>query len=256
MKNHTVAISVSSLLLLAIHANAFQSTESPQPYRSADTEALARFSHELEPMYGKVRFHREEGFEDRLRNTNAPHSPVVPHIFQIQSQQSGDEALARSLPDMYVAVSTNGSRVYQFAGSPNAESNFDTMVKEQLPSSVSTKEQAESRGLLCAEIVYAVSPTWWLGGEKDVQLKAAQHFFSEGHKDGLALADHWWKTAKGNRTELSITTKATASGFEVALPIFWSPVEGHSKPEVKLYRIVVSSSGTCSMPTSPSVVLH
>jgi hypothetical protein len=248
----------SALLLFTLYSSPFQGPVSPQPTSHAEESSLIGLSNELAAKFGKVRFHRDEEFEDRLlvRGSSASQSALVPHIFQIQSETSDDEALPRSLPTMYVAVSRDGSRVYQLAGSPNAESNFDSMVKEQLPSLVRTKEQAESRGLLCAEIVYGVSPSWWLDGETGVQLKAAQHFFSEGHKDGLVLADRWWKAAKGNRAELGITTRAKSDGFEVDLPIFWAPVEGHSIPEVRLYRIEVSGRGACSMPASPSVVLR
>jgi hypothetical protein len=248
----------SALLLLVIHAGTVQGVVSLQLDPHAEANSLKKLSIDLATQLGKVRFHREEGLEDRLlvRGSSASRSTLVPHIFQIQPETSDDEVLIRSLPTMYVAVSPDGSIVYQLAGSPNAEGNFANMVREQLPAPIKTKEQAESRGLLCAEIVYGVSASWWVDGETGVQLKAAQHFFSEGHKDGLVLADRWWKAAKGSRAELSIATRARGDGFEIDLPIFWAPVEGHSIPEVKVYRIGVSDTGACSTPTPPSVVLR
>ena len=225
------------------------------PNSNTEASSLAQLSSQLMPKLGKVRFHREEELEDRLR-AHGLESSTLPHIFQVQAEPSDDEALTRTLPTMYVAVSRNGSAVYELAGSPDAERHFDELVKDEIPTRIQTSEAAESRGLLCAQVVYGTLPSWWTDGESSVQSKAAQHFFSEGHQDGLALAAKWWKSAKGNHAELKLATVPKGDGFELSLPIFWAPVEGHSVPEVKLYRIEISRQGTCTMPASPSVVLR
>jgi hypothetical protein len=222
---------------------------------NTDASSLGQLSSQLMPKLGKVRFHRDEQLEDRLRTHRSESSPV-PRIYQIQAEPSGDEVFTYRLPTMYVAVSRDGSAVYQLAGFPDAERHFDELVRDQLTSPIRTKEEAESRGLLCAEIVYGTSPSWWTDGKSSVQLKAAQHFFSEGHQDALTLASQWWKSTKGNRTELAVATLPKGDGFEVNLPVFWAPVEGHSTPEVRLYRININYKGACSMPTAPSVVLQ
>jgi hypothetical protein len=244
----------TAILLLSFGMSVAQ-VPSSAPSLDAETSSLRRLSNQLKPKFGKVRFHRDEQLEDRLR-TRRSESFSVPHIYQIQAEPSDDEVLTPNLSTMYVAVSRDGSAVYQLTGFPDAERHFNELVSDDLSSVIRTREQAESRGLLCAEIVYGTSPSWWTGGESSVQLKAAQHFFSEGHQDGLTLASKWWKSAKGNRAALAITTLPKGDGFEVNLPVFWAPVEGHSAPEVQMYRIDISNKGACSMPVPPSVVLH
>ena len=157
---------------------------------------------------------------------------------------------------MYVAVSQLSSHVYKLAGFDSAESDFAKLISETPEQRIETIYGAESRGLLCAEIVYGLSPSWWVGGESSVKLQAAEHFFAEAHPDGLLLAANWWKTAKGDRKHLKIFTEAKGDGYQLNLPIFWAPVEGHSVPEVKLYQIEVTRDGACSNPVPPSVILR
>jgi hypothetical protein len=225
---------------------------------------LTQVADELRPEFGSVRFHREEQFEDRFIVRGATESLVAsrPGIYQIQEQRfdpsSGSitERIPNQLPTMYVAASGDGSRIYRLAGFPGAEQEFNRLVSEGAVQKITTTAEAESRGLLCAEIVYGLSPNWWLDGPSSAKLKAAGHFFAEGHEDGLLLGERWWKTAKGNREALRITATNSTQAFLVNLPIFWAPVEGHSIPEVKMYRIEVAGDGTCRMNSAPSVVLR
>jgi hypothetical protein len=244
--------------LFFLQANGPQDLITSQNGEQIDAQALRRLSSELTPKFGRLRFHREEELEDRLRprDSSNPTISIVPHIFRIQDDPADDIVIPRNFPTMYVGVSQAGSSAYKLAGFPDAERNFNEMVTDSLPSRIVTKEQAESRGLLCADLVYGLSPSWWIDGESSVQVKAAQHFFSDGQKNGLALAGRWWKSAKGNRSELAIATLVKGDGFEVELPIFWAPVESRSKPEVRLYRIDVTQRGGCSMVIPPSLVLH
>jgi hypothetical protein len=100
---------------------------------------------------------------------------------------------------------------------------------------------------MCAEIVYVLSPEWWVNGASNAKLQAAKHFFNNGHEDGLQLAEKWWKSFKGDRAAINVTTTKANGAFFVNLPVFWAPVEGHSIPEIRVYRIEVSESGTCHM---------
>jgi hypothetical protein len=227
--------------------------------RPASSEnSLTQVANELRSDYGPVRFHREERFEDRL-GILAPKSG--PHyIYRIEGERfdySGRTVIERvpsNLPTMYIA--TTGQSVYRLAGFPGAEQNFNKFVKAAHEDHVHGKQDAESRGLLCAEIVYGLSPEWWLDGPSSAKLKAAEHFFGKGSEDGLTLGSEWWKSAKGNRDALNITTTELNEIFLVSLPIFWAPVESDSSPAVKLYRINIAADGSCTMPDRPTVILQ
>jgi hypothetical protein len=222
--------------------------------------ALIQVAKELYPEYGPVRFHREEHLEDSI-DSGQKGRESMPRIYQIEQprfDRSGPTTTVRvpsGLPTMYVATSIDGSVVYRLTGFQGAERSFNQLVKDfQLPN-IHGKQAAESRGLFCAEVVYGLSPKWWLNGPSGAKLLAAEHFFAQGHEDGLTLAEHWWKSAKGNRTSLNISTIQSNSDFVLRVPVFWSPVEGDVKPEVKLYSITVTDSGTCLMHAGPIVVL-
>ncbi len=148
---------------------------------------------------------------------------------------------------MYLATSSDESTVYRLAGFPSPEQEFSRLVKESSQQKITTESAAESRGLLCAQIVYGLPPAEWLGGVSSTKLQAAQHFFDEGHDDGLLLAEKWWKSFRGDPAKLTIRTTKTKDAFSVHLPVFWAPVEVHSVPEVRLYRIDVSADGICHM---------
>jgi hypothetical protein len=146
---------------------------------------------------------------------------------------------------MYVATSSDESKIYKLGGFSSSEQDFNRLVSEGPVQKIRTERDAESRGLLCAEIVYDLSSAWWVDGASSVKLQAAHHFFDEGHEDGLRLAEKWWRSFRGNRAALKITTTKANGAFSVNLPVFWAPVETHSVPEIKLYRIEVSEGGTC-----------
>ena len=216
---------------------------------------------ELRPEYGAVRFHREEQFEERISSRESPDSLFL-HVYRIEQEQfdraenSLVERISNGLPTMYIATLGNGKSVFRLAGFPDAEQNFNRLVRDILSREVRNEQLAETRGLLCSEIVYGLSPQWWLDDTSSTKLKAAEHFFAEGHENGLALAEQWWKSAKGNRNLLKITTTKSEGGYTLSLPVFWVPVEGHSNPEVKLYRVRVGADGSCQMPDPPSVILR
>jgi hypothetical protein len=253
-----------SLLVLLPPALSLCSSPEMKGQGLSSAPALGRIANELRSEFGPIRFHREEQFEDRFLVRGSPGSVLAlrPNIYQIQGErfdQSGGlttERIPNGLPTMYVATSSDGSKVYRLAGFHGAEQEFNRLVSEGPDQKIRTTREAESRGLLCAEIVYGLSPSWWLDGASSAKLKAAEHFFAEGHEDGLLLGEKWWKAARGNRGTVRITTTNSTGVFSVSLPILWAPVEGHSAPGVKLYRVEVSGGGTCLMNAAPSVVLR
>jgi hypothetical protein len=211
----------------------------------------------LESEFGSVRFHREEALEDKLGVDS--NSSSAPHIYSIERQQSyrpGAVVRTGGLPTMYVATIGEGTPAYTLAGFADAEHNFNKFVSEAPKQQIQTNEAAESRGLLCAEVVYGLSPSWWLAGASNVKLAAARHFFDEGHQDALSLAEKWWNRSKGDRSRIKISTTAADGAFFVSLPIWWAPVEGHSDPEIKLYRIRVSGDGSCASTAPPEMILR
>jgi hypothetical protein len=159
------------------------------------------------------------------------------------------------MPTMYVATLGEEAPTYELAGFADAEHNFNKFVSQAPRQQIQTSEAAESRGLLCAELVYGLSPSWWLAGASNAKLLAARHFFNEGHEDALSLAEKWWKRSKGDRSSIQISTSSMDGVFLVSLPIWWAPVEGHSDPEIKLYRIRVSHDGEC-VTTTPEIILR
>ena len=239
-------------------------TVGQQTMLNSAKSALTELAAELRPRYGPVRFHREEGLEDRfvVRPTVEAIATGVPRIYLVEGKPfdiSSGSVVAQfgaGPPIMYVGVSRDGTTLYKLAGFDRAEQDFSRLVQSIPQQTMRGKDQAESRGRLCAEIVYGLSSKWIAEGASNVKLSAANHFFDEGHSDGLELAEKWWRKAKGDRASLQVTTETGADGFLVKIPVFWSSVEGHLSPEVRLYQINVARDGSCHLDTPPSVVLR
>jgi hypothetical protein len=221
---------------------------------------FADVSAELKNQFGTVRFHREEAFEDRfiVSGLSLEGYSLAPHFYEIQSPRfdlASSTTLVRmggGLPTMYVASLSDEHRVYRLYGFANAEQEFSRLVSDAPFQRIGGIGDAESRGLLCGEIVYGLSSRWWVADESNAKLQAAEHFFAAGHKDGLLLGEKWWKSVKGDRTALSVNTKAKeGGGFVVNLPVFWAPVEGDIAPQIKIYRIEVNDAGACHMNNDP-----
>src|SRR5262249_45113788 len=160
---------------------------------------------DLRTQYGPVRFQREEQWEDRFIVRWSPTTAaLMPRIFQVQSRRfdvAGDSVTTNAstgIPTMYLATSPDESRIYKLAGFDSPERNFNRLVAEGPAQKIRTEGEAESRGLMCAEIVYVLSPEWWVNGASNAKLQAAKHFFNNGHEDGLQLAEKWWKSFKGD----------------------------------------------------------
>jgi hypothetical protein len=262
MKKSIRTLSKIILLLMGTISTALAlSTSTFLSGEGRPTPSLEQISQELRVKLGPVDFRREREWEDRfVVRWSEPVISQLPHIYKVQprrfdtSKEPVTERMAGDLPVMYVATSSDELKSYKLAGFDSSEQDFNRMVADSSSQKIKTAREAESRGLLCAEIVYALSPNWWVDGAASVQLKAAEHFFSEGHQDALRLAEKWWKKVGKNRADLRIVTKqANNDSFVVNLPLFWAPVETHSIPEIKIYGIEVSREGTCHL-SPPTIV--
>ena len=255
-------LTVTLVAAYCLAATAFSAGQ--QTGVNSSDSALTELASQLHTHYGPVRFHREEDLEDRLivRPTVGTIASGVPRVYLVEAEPfdiSSGSVVARfggRPPTMYVSVSRDGKSLYKLGGFDQAEQDFGRLVKDLPEQTIRAKTQAESRGRLCAEIVYELSSNWIVDGTSNVKLSAAQHFFDEGHSDGLELATKWWRKAKGDRGSLQVTTESASDGFLVNIPVIWAPVEGHSSLEVRLYRINVAADGSCQMNSSPTVILR
>jgi hypothetical protein len=243
--------SMAPVIVIALFSATLMAGRS-QPARPTAGTSLSQLAKELQPEYGPVRFHREEEFEDRLQTTDM-RKGQPPKVYVVQGAQIDDP---NYLPTMYLATLNDGKAVYRLGGFEGAAENFRRLLRDAGIKHVGGKQHAESRGLLCADIVYGLSPNWWLGGAGSVKLEVARHFFAAGSEDGLMQAERWWESAKGDRDRLSIVTMLNKGLYSVDVPIFWAPVEGSSVPEVRVYRIVVDADGSCRMPEPYTTVLR
>lgn len=253
-----------ALLIVLLGSGCGQSVYGQDMLSKGGDNSFVELSKDLKETYGTVRFHREEEFEDRfiVSGLSLAGFALAPHFYEIQSPRfdlASSTPLVRmggGLPTMYVATLSDEHKVYRLYGFANAEQEFSRLVGDAPSQKIRGTGDAESRGLLCGEIVYGLSSRWWVADESNAKLQAAEHFFAAGHKDGLLLGEKWWKSVKGDRTALSINTKAKeGGGFVVNLPVFWAPVEGDVVPQIQIYRIEVSDAGTCHMNNLPVQVI-
>jgi hypothetical protein len=226
--------------------------------------SLNQVADELRGRFGEVRFHRDEALEDRfvVHGLKSSDFGLLPRFFQLQEPRFDYsrgflmENTTNALPTMYVASSSDGAKVYRLYGFPTPEEEFNRLVVNGPAQKIGGSTDAETRGLLCAEVVYGLSSQWWVADPSNAQLQAAEHFFSAGHKDGLLRGEKWWEAIKGDRATLAIqTVKNDHGGFSVNLPMFWAPVEGSVVPQIRIYRIEVGETGSCHMDRKPVSVL-
>jgi hypothetical protein len=257
-----VAGTVLQCFLLAgfgVVTTASQETAAPK----VGSDSLNQVAEELRGRFGEVRFHRDEALEDRfvLHGLKPSNFGRLPRFFQLQEPRFDYTKgflleNTSALPTMYVASSSDRAKVYRLYGFPKPEEEFNRLVGDGPAQKIGANGDAESRGLLCAEVVYGLASQWWVADPSNAQLQAAEHFFSSGHKDGLTRGEKWWESIKGDRTELAIrTAKNDHGGFSVSLPVFWAPVEGSVVPQIRIYRIEVGETGTCHMSRQPVSVL-
>jgi hypothetical protein len=226
--------------------------------------SLAMLSAELKAAFGPVRLHREEELEDRFTVPRLPHSDpgLLPRFFQIQRPRydlSGDQILdnvANGIPTMYVASSADEKKIYKLYGFANPEQDFNRLVGDGRAQRILNSEEAESRGLLCGEVIYGLSSEWWIADASNAKLQAAKHYFDTNHPDAFQRSTKWWNSLKRNHVVLSIsTTKMASGGFSLNLPVFWASVEIETTPQVRVYHIEVSENGTCHMDAKSTEVL-
>jgi len=222
--------------------------------------SLAAVAEEVKAQFGGVRFHREEELEEQfIAHSLAPSDSLAPHFYQLQkpryelSDGKVIDNVANGIPTMFVATTANEHKVFKLYGFGSPEQEFNHLVAEAPAQKVRNLAGAMSRGLLCAQVVYGFSPQWWVADPANAKLKAANHFFAEGHHDGLLKAQKWWNSMKQYESLMRINvSKEGAQGFAIDLPVFWAPVEGPSILQINIYHISVSEAGTCHMNPQPA----
>jgi len=211
---------------------------------------------ELQPRLGPVRLHRLEELEDdvfvpRSGSTNVE-SPFL--LYQIEQRRffvSAGEVQqnvpARTLSN-YIAISQDGEQVYRLAGFPDSEANFRRLVSDYHMLPPRSPEDAQSRALYCARVVFGVEPKQWLLGEAQARMLAADYFFQQGDKDAFAQADRWWRSVRSRDQKINtnLATTGSADGsFMTRLPLLWAPLETRITPEIRELQIKVNRDGSC-----------
>ncbi len=212
---------------------------------------IADIEHELQPDLGPVRLHRLEELEDGLVSAggDSVDSPFL--IYQIEQRRfflKGDKIL-QQVPwgrkfSNYFAISRDGERVYHLSGPDSKKGeDFKHLVSDfHLPIPRSPNE-AESRALFCARLVFGAEPEQWILGEEQAKQLVAYHYLSH-HSE----ADRWWRSfrAKHPKTTLNVTTvDLVTGGYLTRLPLFWAPVESEIQPEIRELQIQVDRDGSC-----------
>ncbi len=212
---------------------------------------IAEIERDLQPDLGPVRLHRLEELEDGLVSPvgDRVDSPFL--IYQIEQRRfflKGGKILqqvpwGRKFSD-YFAISQDGERVYHLTGPVSEKGeDFKHLVSDfHLPIPRSPNE-AESRALFCARLVFGAEPEQWILGEEQAKQLVANHFSSH-HGE----ADRWWRNfrAEHPKTTLNVTTVDLATGgYLTRLPLFWAPVESEIQPEIRELQIQVDRDGFC-----------
>lgn len=168
---------------------------SPIPGRDS---VLNSVSEQLRTQFGTLRFHREEGFEDQFL-PNVPSTTeleLAPHFYKIEMPRfdhASGSALVHSgnggLPTMYVGTSADERKVYRLYGFTDPEVEFNRLVGDIPFKKIGGTSDAETRGLLCAEIVYGLSDRWWVADPSNAKLQAAEHFLPWGTRMAFCLGN-------------------------------------------------------------------
>jgi hypothetical protein len=220
---------------------------------------------ELQPRLGPVRLHRIEELEDDVfvprsgsTNIESPFSlyQIEQRRFFVNAGEVQQNVPARTLSN-YIAVSQDGEQVYRLAGFPDSEANFRRLVSDYHLFSPRNPEDAQSRALYCARVVFGVEPKQWLLGEAQARMLAADYFFHQGDKDAFAQADHWWRGVRSRDPKINtnVTTTGGPDGsFLTRLPLLWAPLETRITPEIRELQIQVNRDGSCQrIADSPGV---
>jgi hypothetical protein len=228
---------------------------------------ISQIERELQPRLGPVRLHRLEELEDEVfvprSGNNNIESPFL--LYQIEQRRffvSAGEVQqnvpARTLSN-YIAISQDGENVYRLAGFPDSEANFRRLVSDHHLVAPRNSEDAQSRALYCARVVFGVEPKQWLMGDSEARMLVADHFFHQGNKDAFAQADHWWRAAqhRDSKINTNVTTVAGIDGaFITRLPLLWAPLETRTTPEIRELQIQANQDGSCQQIAAPNRTAH
>lgn len=224
---------------------------------------ILQIERELEPRLGPVRLHRLEKLEDEVfaprSGSTSSESPfslfqVEQRRFVVKEGEVQQNVPARTLSN-YVVISQDGELVYRLAGFPDAEANFGRLASDFHLPAPRNPEDAQSRALYCARVVFGVEPKEWVLEEKEALLLAADHFFHQGDKDPFVEANHWWRRVRTSeaKTNTAVRTTGNPNGsFLTRLPLFWAPYETRTTPEIRVLQIQVNRDGSCQQLASPT----
>jgi len=115
---------------------------------STGQDSLDRIAADLRDEYGSVRFHREELLEDRLNTLIVYGETSIGRIYRLQSAPLGVRPRSpfAKLPDMFVATSADGRRVYRLLGFDHAERAFNQLIADAPGQRFVAEPAAERRG--------------------------------------------------------------------------------------------------------------
>lgn len=216
-------------------------------------KAIVSTEDQLRAQMGPVRLHRVEQLEDDI----GPGDDEFPlRIYQVERRFSYREGNTLVLTaggggsfEAYVAISSDGHRVYKLGGFPEAEQDFARLVRDYKLRVV--PQWSEARALFCANALYGIPPNLWMLTASNLQMSAAEHFFDMGRSDALAMAHKWWTKyqAENPTFKPGISTEQSRSsgdGVIVRLSYFWAPLEGSDSMQVKNLVIEVKPDGSCA----------
>jgi hypothetical protein len=250
-----VMIDQRGLLVLAVILAVAVATHAQDCQCEKLQSRITEIEEQLATKMGAVRLHRREDLEDqvfspKLGSTDIE-TPIL--IYQVEGRQyhlSRGEVV-QTVPvgkySSYIVISRDARKVYRLGGFDGSEENFNQLVKDQPLPILPTKSNAESRALLCTEVVYGIPRDLWIFDESNVKLDLAHHFFDLAKDNGFQRSDSWWKNYRAAHPQFKAgaTVIQEERNFLVGLPYFWAPLEGDRVPEIRELKVEVRPDGTC-----------
>jgi hypothetical protein len=218
---------------------------------------IAKVEQELQPKLGAVRLHRMEELEDdlfrpKLGSTNIE-SPFFAYVVEQRRYFVEGGEIHQNIPagkfSIYIAISTDGEHAYGLAGFPAAEDNFGRLVSDFHILAPQNSDDAQTRALFCARVVYGAEPQQWVFSESQAQMRVLSSW-PDHNTDAHSQATRWWQDYRRAHPHSDLSLKTTSKGngiFLTRLPTFWAPVESNLKPELRELRILVNKEGACQL---------
>jgi len=225
---------------------------------------ISKMEQDLGSGQGPVRLHRVERLEESIfvppTGDLGVDSPF--HIYQVEQRRFvlADGKAVENVPagsfSEYVALSSNGDHAYRFAGFPNSENDFRRLISDYHLPSPRGREQAQTRALYCAQVVFGIEPKEWILGEGEARMRVAEQFVDPSAANPFAEAERRWKNFRREYPRVNVVLKTDIGEdgtYLTHLPVFVAAVEGpHSPPEIRELKIQVKQDGSCHLLTDTS----